>query len=285
MIPRRPAGIIPEPRAVMDDFRERLSKIRIEGGGRGARPEPRRRKLAEATGDDSLAVDHIIRTKGVLVAERSYAGLFSGDGEARMLGEYRRAIKDALHRADIDDEVRALLQEPDGALFLDTETTGLGGSMVFMLGVMTIARGSIRVVQVFARDYSEEPALLELWRDMLRRAGMLVSFNGKSFDLPVLRDRLALHGLEAPEEPLHLDLLHHARRRWRGILPDCTLQTLEWKVCGRRRAGDIPGAEIPGVYHHYVRTKDPEDILTVFHHNALDLITMAELALALAAPA
>jgi hypothetical protein len=102
--------------------------------------------------------------------------------------------------------------------------------------------------------------------------------------MPVLRDRLGLHGVASPDEPPHLDLLHHARRRWRGVLPDCRLQTLEWKICGRRRSGDIPGEEIPAAYHHFVRTGDASDMLTVFHHNALDLITLADVALALAGP-
>ena len=113
---------------------------------------------------------------------------------------------------------------------------------------------------------------------------MLVSFNGKAFDVPVLRDRLGYHGIPSPSEPPHLDLLHAARRRWRDVLPDCRLQTLEWRVCGRRRAGDIPGEEIPDVYHRFVRTGDSSDVVTVFHHNALDLVTLADIALALAAP-
>jgi uncharacterized protein YprB with RNaseH-like and TPR domain len=95
---------------------------------------------------------------------------------------------------------------------------------------------------------------------------------------------LGLHGLDDPGDRPHLDLLHHARRRWRDVLPDCRLQTLEWRVCGRRRSGDIPGEEIPEVYHRFVRTGDSRDIVSVFHHNALDLVTLADLAVALTAP-
>jgi uncharacterized protein YprB with RNaseH-like and TPR domain len=185
---------------------------------------------------------------------------------------------------DIDELVRALIREPEGALFLDTETTGLGGNMVFMLGLMRVEEDDLKLTQVFARDYREERALLSIWSELLNGATMIVSFNGKSFDVPVLRDRLGLHGIAAPDEPTHLDLLHHARRRWRDVLPDCRLQTLEWRICGRRRSGDIPGEEIPGVYHRFVRTGDATDILTVFHHNALDLLTLADIAVALTAP-
>ncbi len=149
---------------------------------------------------------------------------------------------------------------------------------------MRVTSDDIRLVQVFARDYAEEFELAQSWRVMLEEATRLVSFNGKSFDVPVLRDRLGYHSIKEPSLPPHVDLLHHARRRWGDRLPDCRLQTLERELCGRRRAGDIPGDEIPGVYHHFVKTGETEDILTVFHHNALDIMTLADVALALAAP-
>lgn len=224
-----------------------------------------------------------VETGGVLVVERRAEEIVP-PGEARRLvdrlGELRRSAPEG---GSPDADLGRLISNPSGALFVDTETTGLGGSMVFLLGSMRITDGGIVLRQVFARDYREEPALLALWVEMLDSAEILVSFNGKAFDLPVMRDRLGFHGLEAPPEPPHLDLLHASRRRWSEALPDCRLQTLEWRVCGRRRAGDIPGEEIPAVYHRFVRTGAPDDMLTVFHHNALDLITLGDLAAALAA--
>jgi hypothetical protein len=225
-----------------------------------------------------------VRADGVLVVERSLGELTSPDELSSLISRLVGAGRGISARDDVDDHVRALLAEPERALFFDTETTGLGGNMVFMLGVMRVVGDDVRLSQVFARDYREERELLWVWTEMLEASGLLVSFNGKSFDMPVLRDRLGLHGVASPDEPPHLDLLHHARRRWRGVLPDCRLQTLEWKICGRRRSGDIPGEEIPAAYHHFVRTGDASDMLTVFHHNALDLITLADVALALAGP-
>ena len=84
--------------------------------------------------------------------------------------------------------------------------------------------------------------------------------------------------------PRHLDLLHAARRRWRDVLPDCRLQTLEARVCRRWRSGDVPGEEVPGLYHDFVRHGDAHRLVPVFHHNLLDVITMAEIARALCAP-
>jgi hypothetical protein len=260
-----------------DEFKERLGDIRRVHG----KAERKRTRQAPASLDE---IGSVVKTEGVLIVERSLGDLTSGTALKSLLRKLKRTAKSARARDDIAPEVRSLLTEPAGALFVDTETTGLSGNMVFLLGVMRITSDDVRLGQVFARDYSEEPALLSEWVGILKGAGMLVSFNGKAFDLPVLRDRLGLHGIDASPEPPHLDLLHHARRRWRGVLPDCRLQTLEWQICGRRRAGDIPGEEIPAVYHHFVRTGQTADILSVFHHNALDLVTLADIALALAAP-
>ncbi|MBM3307922.1 MAG: ribonuclease H-like domain-containing protein [Candidatus Eisenbacteria bacterium] len=257
-----------------DAFRERLSGIgaaRTRGGRPGTAAPAR--SLDELRG--------VVRTEGVLVVERAASDLWRGS-ERRVLEELREARAAAHGPNGIDSTVLALLERPEDALFLDTETTGLAGSMVFLLGAMRVRGDDLVLTQVLARDYREEPALLEAWREMAQRARLLVSFNGKAFDVPVLRDRLGLHRIASPQEPAHVDLLHHARRRWRTVLPDCRLQTLEWQLCGRRRTGDIPGEEIPAAYHHFVRTGDPRDMLTVLHHNALDLLTLADIALALA---
>jgi uncharacterized protein YprB with RNaseH-like and TPR domain len=220
----------------------------------------------------------------VLIVERGLRDL-TAPQEARAIAARLKGARQGIDaRGDLDELVRAFIREPERALFVDTETTGLGGNMVFMLGAMFVGRDDLKLTQILARDYREERELLSLWTELLGTASMLVSFNGKSFDLPVLRDRLALHGISAPGEPEHLDLLHHSRRRWSEVLPDCRLQTLEWRICGRRRSGDIPGEEIPGVYHHFVRTGDATDIMTVFHHNALDLVTLVDIAVALTAP-
>ena len=254
-------------------FRERLGKLSDVSAHR--RPSGRR----TLPGLDGIGDAN--ERDGVLVVERSVAELASVRVRDRLLRGLERARRTAPDGSGADDGPRRAI-DVEKALFIDTETTGLGGSMVFLLGAMRVGRSDVALTQVFARDYTEEPALLGLWAEMLGSTELLVSFNGKSFDLPVLRDRFAYHGLALPDEPPHLDLLHASRRRWRDVLPDCRLQTLEWRVCGRRRAGDIPGDEIPDVYHRFVRTGEPEDILTVFHHNALDLITLGDLLVALA---
>lgn len=256
-----------------DAFREKLSEIRSTA----RRESPRLAAVAPRSLDE---LSGVTRTGGVLVVERS-AAEFAPGTPGPLLAGLARAGLGVRDRDDVDGEIRALVEHPERALFIDTETTGLAGNMVFLLGAMRVSGEGIVLTQVLARDYREEPALLEVWRDMATRAEFLVSFNGKAFDVPILRDRLGLHHLEAPPARLHVDLLHHARRRWRTVLPDCRLQTIEWQLCGRRRVGDIPGEEIPAAYHHFVRTGDTRDMLTVLHHNAMDLLTLADIVLAL----
>jgi uncharacterized protein YprB with RNaseH-like and TPR domain len=168
-------------------------------------------------------------------------------------------------------------------VFLDIESTGLFNCPTFLIGTMSLCGDDFVIRQFFARDYSEEKCLIEVLSKHLAQFDAVVTFNGKSFDIPFIRDRAVYHGIRSANRHVdglfHLDLLHHSRRHWRGVLPDCRLQTLEYHVCHRRRVGDIPGCEIPRVYHDFVRTGDPYPLVPVFHHNILDLVTMSELLL------
>jgi uncharacterized protein YprB with RNaseH-like and TPR domain len=167
------------------------------------------------------------------------------------------------------------------AVFLDLETGGLASSPVFLAGTMRWNGEDFVLRQYFARHYGEEPALIEAVGEACRGAEFLVTFNGKSYDAPFLRGRAVVHGVAVELPPRHLDLLHPARRRWREQLPDCRLQTLEWHVCRRRRSGDVPSEEVPGLYHDYVRRGNAWRLVPVFHHNLLDVITMGEILRAL----
>jgi uncharacterized protein YprB with RNaseH-like and TPR domain len=213
--------------------------------------------------------------------------------------------------AAVHPELAALADYfPHGALYLDLETCGFAGSMIFLVGLVWNCDGELWLDQLLARNYAEECAVLAtLWK-IVAPLGVLVTFNGKSFDWPMVNDRSTLHRLlpkpgsrrgnrpggqaqasdELPADVelrgiVHCDLLHHARRLWRGRLPDCRLQTLERLVCRRHRSGDIPGAQVPRVYHGYVRSGDLGAIAPVLHHNALDLVTLVQIGAALLATA
>jgi uncharacterized protein YprB with RNaseH-like and TPR domain len=185
---------------------------------------------------------------------------------------------------------------------LDLETCGFAGSMVFLAGLVWQDDDALVIDQLFARTYAQERAVLETLWTIVARNRVLVTFNGKSFDWPTLRDRSTRHhlGSEArrghargadgtgPADPprrdgacpelVHCDLLHHARRRWKHVLPNCRLTTLERFVCRRCRPDDLPGALVPAAYHEFVRSGRTERLRAILRHNALDLVTLAELA-------
>ncbi len=167
------------------------------------------------------------------------------------------------------------------AVFLDTETTGLAGgagTAAFLIGVGWVEGERFRVRQYFMRDYHEEPALLHALAGELRRFDRLVTFNGKMFDLPLLDARFRLNRTRFPLSGApHLDLLHPARRLWKARLESCRLQSLEAALLGMRRAGDIPGEEIPQVYFDWVRRRDARMLARVFEHNRQDIVSLAAL--------
>jgi uncharacterized protein YprB with RNaseH-like and TPR domain len=174
---------------------------------------------------------------------------------------------------------------PDRAIGLDLETCGLAGSALFLIGLFRQIEGHPTIELLLARNYAEEPAVLAtLWQTIADHQ-VLLTFNGKTFDWPMVIERSIRHRLQPTATPngfLHIDILHHARRRWRKQLPNCRLQTLEQHVCRRHRTDDIPGHRIPAVYADYVRTGFERDMDNVLHHNALDLVTLFDLALRLA---
>jgi uncharacterized protein YprB with RNaseH-like and TPR domain len=195
----------------------------------------------------------------------------------------------------IDAEFASLVSAlPNRAIVLDLDTCGLAGASLFLIGLLRQIDGVVTVELLLARDFSEEAAVLESFWQIHADHDVLVTFNGKSFDWPMVLDRTIRHRLRpAGRQPnmaggdnattIHLDVLHHARRRWRKQLPDCRLQTLERHICRRRRPTDIPGHAIPAVYAEYVRTGFERDMDIVLYHNALDLVTLFDLALRLAA--
>ncbi len=166
---------------------------------------------------------------------------------------------------------------PQDLLFMDIESCGLYGTSVFLVGLMSWQDEQLVFEQCLARTYAEEAAILHAFAQRLDSTGVLVTFNGKTFDMNMLRERSAFHKVDMPTRVPHLDLLYEARRRWRGRVPNCRLQTLEQHLCGRRRYGDIPGWAIPDAYHRFVDSGNARELADIMHHNLLDLLTMAQL--------
>ncbi len=165
----------------------------------------------------------------------------------------------------------------EDALFLDLETCGFAGNPLFLSGLLRVEGDRVVLIQLLARTYAEEASVAAATMALLERHPLLVTFNGKAYDVPFLRERVIRHGLPWREPEAHLDLLHAARRRWRDVLPDCRLTTLETRFTGRRRSGDVPGSEVPARYHAFVKEGAAAGLVPVLRHNLLDLLTLVAL--------
>jgi uncharacterized protein YprB with RNaseH-like and TPR domain len=173
-------------------------------------------------------------------------------------------------------------------LFIDLETTGLAGgagTYAFLVGCGWFEGARFRIRQFFLSSFAAEHALLDAVAEAADAAGAVVTFNGKTFDLPLIETRFIVNRMATPFGGLpHIDLLHPARRLWRsddgdasGMQASCRLSTLEASLCGHIRDGDVPGFEIPGRYFHYVRSGDVRPLGAVLEHNRLDILSLAML--------
>ena len=168
-------------------------------------------------------------------------------------------------------------------VFLDTETTGLSGgtgTYAFLVGIGSWDGSAFIVEQFFMRDFHEEPALLQALEERLKSARVLITFNGKSFDIPLLKSRFTLTRRTWPlDSVFHVDLLFPARRIWKLRLGDCRLGNLEKEILGDERPEDVAGNLIPQIYFNYTRSGNPAGIRKILKHNFRDIVTLARLTL------
>jgi uncharacterized protein YprB with RNaseH-like and TPR domain len=225
------------------------------------------------------ALEDLLPGQTRLVAEGEYWEIVTplahfGEWSLRCIEGFKRAVEQSalapsLPRGNAD---RA------NVVFFDTETTGLNNEPLFLVGLLCHDGPEPYLRQLLARDYSEEPAVLAESRRLLAQADLVVSYNGITFDVPYLRNRLRFHKLGKLELPSHLDLLPVARAKLGRSLGNCKLQTLEQHLCHRERCNDIPGAQIPQAYHDFVADGDAGRLCQIIEHNSFDVITLAELA-------
>jgi uncharacterized protein YprB with RNaseH-like and TPR domain len=225
-------------------------------------------------------------------AERCHGGLRVGDCQV--------ADDDALRL--LDPALAPAVEDGDCGriVFLDLETTGLSGgagTVAFLVGCGYFDLGAFQVRQFLLTSYAAERALLGAVAEFVGPASLIVTYNGKTFDLPVMETRWLFHRIAPPfEGKRHFDMLHPARRLWRdrwgraseaddgersrsaqdgGESSDCSLGALERALFGVRRAGDVTGFEIPSRYFRFLRSGDARPLEPVLEHNRLDLISLA----------
>ena len=232
-------------------------------------PAPHAPPLCEIPGDEvETAYGKHLERETLYAAHRHH-----GSADIGALSELPRDLLAALSTGAIADA------GPAEWAFLDTETTGLAGgtgTCAFLVGVGRITPDGFRVRQFFMRDYGEEASQLEALARHLEPFRVVITYNGRAFDQPLLETRYRMHRARSPFVRMeHLDLLYGARRLWKLRLESCRLVDLESQVLGVDRDGDIPGALIPYVYFEYLRSRQVARLLPVFEHNTLDIVTLA----------
>jgi uncharacterized protein YprB with RNaseH-like and TPR domain len=255
---------------------EKLKSLGVQVGAQNLPKPPAR--LPEAYPIEAVVQGRFLPTPHgqVFVVETTYTPHYRHGQVGLQVESSRQAIAawaEAAHLAHCSLE---------GLVFLDTETSGLAGgtgTYAFMVGLGRFEGNHFRVTQIFMRDPTEEKAQLAALVHFLSPCEALVTFNGKSFDVPLLQTRYTLHRHEPTLSTLtNLDLLPLARRLWRDRLPSRRLGELEYHILGASRTEeDVPGWLIPSLYFDYLRSGDARPLKNIFYHNMMDVLAMAAL--------
>lgn len=256
----------------MESFSDRLKSL----GFKVVSELPEKKKVERPPFEDAIRGKRFTNSLGTYyIRENNYSYEYQhGDVKLGGLSTFDN-IKAA---ARIIDGVSGLFD----LVFLDTETTGLSGgtgTFAFLVGVGRFDRDGFSLQQYIISDPQEEPAMLLDLSNYVKDTDIFVTFNGKSFDLPLLKNRFILNRL-----PLswagnhHLDMLHISRKLWRKTLDSCALQDLEREILHLARSTDeVPGWMIPEIYFDYLRSGDATMLNNVIYHNAQDIVSLAAL--------
>jgi len=257
------------------EIRRKLAALRLGAGDASA---PGQRPSA----DEPETAVQVVTAPSQLPAGREVTGelgrYFSARLEPSWSGEWAEAVASEAFAA-LASRPRFSFHQAHQVAFIDIETTGLSSLPLFLVGILHAGADGPHLHQFLARDYSEEAAVLAATAALLRETQLLISFNGRSFDMPYIRDRMRYHRLDCDiNVEHHWDVLLTARRLLKTGIPDRCLQTLELHLCGRQRGDDIPSDQIPRAYHDFVATGDDSQLRLILYHNQVDLFTTAQLA-------
>jgi len=258
----------------MPSLTERLKSLGVKVGAKDL-PPPRRRSTHPI---DEVVPGRLLDTPGgtAYLVEANYPSSYY-QGQVGL-----RIANSPYTIAEWAGNIEIANQAPESYAFLDTETSGLAGgtgTFAFLVGVGRYTQEGFYLGQFFMRDPLEEPALLLALEEFLAPCQTVVTFNGKSFDVPLLNTRYILQGWKSPfQELAQVDLLHLSRRLWRDRLPSRTLGNLEAQILRANRTDEeIPGWMIPQIYFDYLREGDARPLKRVFYHNAMDVVSLAAL--------
>lgn len=268
---------IPDPEPETHERKARVEKLRgllgtmIADEKRRLRERPERQPRAPAP----LPGERVETSHGSLQRVAHY--LEPGHHHGRVpIAHATRVSSQTVAKLALDPGLEAI--DPARLLFVDTETTGLSGgsgTLPFLIGLAWFEDESLRIEQLVLPAPGEEVPMLRRLAERVAEASALVTYNGKSFDWPLLRNRFVMNRVPVATPAAHLDLLHCARRVFRRRLGRVRLVNMEEHVLGMRREDDIDGADIPALFWDLVRSGDGSLIAPVIEHNANDLIALA----------
>jgi uncharacterized protein YprB with RNaseH-like and TPR domain len=257
-----------------DDFREKMKALGIRVGVKDLKPAGR---------VQNYRIEDVINAREestpfgpALVFEEVYPlEYLHGNQRLSALGDYQVI-------ADWAEIPAAKQENPQRLLFLDTETTGLSnatGTFAFLIGLGFLRDDGFHLCQIIMRAPPQEAALLAIFNRLAADFDTMVTYNGKSFDIPLLVSRHILHRIPPPFGSLgHIDLLHLARKLWRNRLPSRRLGDLEQSILNfKRTQEEVPGWLVPEIYKDYLRSGDARPLAGVFYHNAADVLSLAGL--------
>jgi uncharacterized protein YprB with RNaseH-like and TPR domain len=258
------------------DLYDRLKRLGVSRGTQDLKPRARRR---------GQSIEELLPGKVTVTHDGSF--FLYRESYRHDYHHGHHALADLLdHRAEVPARLahdqRLSNLDFRRVAFVDTETTGLAGgtgTYAFLVGVGVFEDERFTVHQFFMRDYHEEPAQLHAVGELLDGLEAVVSFNGKSFDMPLLETRFIMNR-QPPRlsDAPHLDLLPVARRFWKYRLESCALSSLEAEVLGVcRTQADVPGWLIPSLYSDYARSGDAREMPRIFYHNAQDILSLVTL--------
>jgi uncharacterized protein YprB with RNaseH-like and TPR domain len=162
-------------------------------------------------------------------------------------------------------------------IIVDIETMGLFSLPIILCGVAQMSGSHLVITQYLLRDISEEPGALAGFLSHTDGDSVFITYNGKAFDIPFIKERLAYYRMRADIHNPHFDMLHFSRRAWRNRLPDCRLTTVEEFIFGVKREEDVPSALVPHFYDMYSKTKNAGPLIPIVEHNRQDLVTLAHI--------
>jgi len=256
-----------QPKPSLSSLRERIAALEQRGRSRlspasntGAAPPLTPERLAGELGGEQIA-DGVIRIRQRLPLQGRLGriDLQHLRGQPRLPG---------------DTDQHRLRQ-----VYIDTETTGLSGgsgTLAFLIGTAVVEHDAIQLTQFLLTRFGAEGPLLSAFSDSLSAHDRLVSYNGKSYDLPLLVTRFRMQAMTHPFDALpHLDLLHPVRRLYGRRWSDCRLLSVERHLLGFQRVDDLPGSEAPAAWFDYLRCGQGRQLIRVVEHNRQDIVSLA----------